>query len=126
MSFEYFIGARYLRARQKQAFITLILFLSVAGITVGVMALIVVMAVMTGFDVDLRMRILGGQPHIIVKHRDGALGEYDRALGYLDQAVEHGFVERALYEDDPDLRPLHGRAEWVELLARLGESRAAG
>ena len=78
MSFEYFIGARYLRARQKQAFITLITFLSVAGITVGVMALIVVMAVMTGFDVDLRKRILGGQPHVILKHRDGALGDYNR------------------------------------------------
>jgi GNAT superfamily N-acetyltransferase len=54
-----------------------------------------------------------------------ALGEHDRAFGYLDQAVKHGFVERALYEDDPDLYALHGRAEWVELLARLGELDAA-
>ena len=45
MSFETFIGGRYLRAKQKQTFISLITFLSIAGVTVGVMALIVVIAV---------------------------------------------------------------------------------
>ena len=49
MAFEYFIGARYLRAKQTQSFISLITILSVAGVTVGVMALIVVIAVMAGF-----------------------------------------------------------------------------
>jgi lipoprotein-releasing system permease protein len=46
MSFELFIGGRYLRAKQKQAFISLITLLSIAGVAVGVMALIVVIAVM--------------------------------------------------------------------------------
>ena len=46
MSFEYFISRRYLRTRQKQALVTLITYLSMAGITVGVMALIVVIAVL--------------------------------------------------------------------------------
>ena len=64
MSFEYFVGGRYLRARQKQAFINLITILSIAGVTVGVMALIVVIAVMTGFEADLKSRILGGQSHV--------------------------------------------------------------
>ena len=54
-------------ARQKQAFITLITLLSMAGITVGVMALIVVIGVMKGFEDDLRSRILGGQSHVVVK-----------------------------------------------------------
>jgi len=45
MSFEFFIGGRYLRAKQKQAFISLISYLSIAGVAVGVMALIVVIAV---------------------------------------------------------------------------------
>ncbi|MGD9228523.1 MAG: lipoprotein-releasing system transmembrane subunit LolC, partial [Desulfobacterales bacterium] len=48
MSFEYFIGGRYLRAKQKQAFVSLITILSIAGVMVGVMALIVVIAVMNG------------------------------------------------------------------------------
>ena len=49
MSFEYFIGRRYLWTRQKQALITIITVLSIAGISVGVMALIVVIGVMKGF-----------------------------------------------------------------------------
>ena len=101
MSFEYFIGARYLRARQKQAFITLITFLSVAGITVGVMALIVVMAVMTGFDADLRTRILGGQPHVILKHREGFLSEYHRIAAEVEKI--DGVEAATPYNDVPGL-----------------------
>ena len=71
MSFEYFIGSRYLRARQKQAFINLITILSIAGVTVGVMALIVVLAVMAGFEADLKSHILGGQSHVIVLRHGG-------------------------------------------------------
>ena len=59
MSFEYLIGTRYLKAKQKQAFISMITVLSVAGVTVGVMALIVVIAVMSGVQDDLKSRILG-------------------------------------------------------------------
>jgi lipoprotein-releasing system permease protein len=84
MAFEYFIGGRYLRARQKQAFINLITILSIAGVTVGVMALIVVIAVMTGFEADLKSRILGGQSHVIVMRHGGAFTEYRRVM----QSVE--------------------------------------
>jgi lipoprotein-releasing system permease protein len=84
MGYEYFIGGRYLKARQKQAFITLITLLSMAGITVGVMALIVVIGVMKGFEDDLRSRILGGQSHVVVKSEDGSVSGY----GQLVQAVE--------------------------------------
>ena len=66
MSFEFFIGRRYLRAKRKQVFISLITLLSVAGVTVGVMALIVVIAVMTGFEADLKNRILGVESHLVV------------------------------------------------------------
>jgi lipoprotein-releasing system permease protein len=84
LGFEYFIGRRYLRARQKQAFITLITLLSMAGITVGVMALIVVIGVMKGFEDDLRSRILGGQSHVVVKSDEGAVSGYRQVV----QAVE--------------------------------------
>ena len=85
MAFEYFIGGRYLRARQKQAFINLITILSIAGVTVGVMALIVVIAVMTGFEADLKSRILGGQSHVLVMRHGGAFTEYRRVM----QTVEN-------------------------------------
>jgi lipoprotein-releasing system permease protein len=80
MSFEYFIGGRYLRARQKNAFISLITVLSVAGVAVGVMALIVVIAVMTGFEVDLKTRILAGQSHLIVLRHGGPFTNYREVM----------------------------------------------
>ena len=84
MSFETFIGRRYLRAKQKQAFISLITVLSIAGVAVGVMALIVVIAVMTGFEADLKDRILGGQPQVMIMRHGGAFTKYREIL----QAVE--------------------------------------
>jgi lipoprotein-releasing system permease protein len=76
MSFELYIGGRYLRAKQKQAFVSLITILSIAGVMVGVMALIVVIAVMTGFDADLKARILGGQSQIMLMRHRGEFKSY--------------------------------------------------
>jgi lipoprotein-releasing system permease protein len=85
MAFEYFIGGRYLRARQKQAFINLITILSIAGVTVGVMALIVVIAVMTGFEADLKARILGGQSHVVILRHGGPLTDYRKILSEVEK-----------------------------------------
>jgi lipoprotein-releasing system permease protein len=79
MSFELFIGGRYLRAK-KRAFISLITYLSIAGVAVGVMALIVVIAVMSGFEADLKSRILGGQAQVILMRHNGPLTEYEEVL----------------------------------------------
>lgn len=83
MSFEYFIGDRYLRVKQKQAFVSLITVLSIAGITIGVMALIVVIAVMAGFESDLKSRILGVESHMILRRHGGPFSDYTRILDYL-------------------------------------------
>lgn len=85
MSFEFFIGRRYLRAKRQQAFISLITILATAGVMVGVMALIVVIAVMAGFESDLKSRILGGQAHIVITHIRGPLGNYDRVRKTVEQ-----------------------------------------
>ncbi len=66
MRTELFIGLRYLFTRRKEKFLALISFISVAGVAIGVMALIVVIAVMSGFDRDLRQRIIGNYSHITV------------------------------------------------------------
>ncbi|MEJ2476655.1 MAG: lipoprotein-releasing ABC transporter permease subunit [Desulfobacterales bacterium] len=84
MSFEYFIGGRYLRARHKQAFISLITILSTAGVMVGVMALIVVIAVMSGFESDLKTRILGGQAQVVIMRQGGAFDDYRRVVAYAE------------------------------------------
>jgi len=64
--FELTLALRYLKARRKQAFISVITVISVGGIAVGVAALIIVLAVMTGFEQDLRQKILGIRAHILV------------------------------------------------------------
>jgi lipoprotein-releasing system permease protein len=85
MGYELFIGGRYLRAKQRHAFISLITILSIAGVAVGVMALIVVIAVMAGFEADLKSRILGGQPQVIVKRHGGAFSDYPKVLKEIEQ-----------------------------------------
>ena len=92
MSFEYFIGGRYLRAKQKESFISLITILSVAGVTVGVMALIVVIAVMAGFESDLKQRILGVESHIVLMRHDGSFSGYKKISKQINEL--HG-VEAA-------------------------------
>jgi lipoprotein-releasing system permease protein len=84
MAFEAFIGGRYLRIRRKQAFISLITLLSVAGVAVGVMALIVVIAVMAGFEADLKERILAGQAHVVVEVDEGYLTNYQKILSDIE------------------------------------------
>jgi len=76
MRFEFFIGRRYLRARKKQGFISLISILSTAGVTVGVMALIVVIAVMAGAQSEFRSRILGVDSHAILMRYGGEIDNY--------------------------------------------------
>ncbi len=64
--FELFMSLRYLKAKRRQAFISLITWISVGGIAVGVMALIVVISVMTGMQNELRDKILGTYSHIVI------------------------------------------------------------
>jgi len=76
MTFEFFIAKKYLKAKRKEGFISLITFLSVAGVTVGVMALVVVMAVMSGAETDFRKRILGLEPHMYIMNHSGKFKDY--------------------------------------------------
>jgi lipoprotein-releasing system permease protein len=64
MSYEFAISLRYLKSRRRQTFISLISFISVGGVAVGVMVLIVVLAVMSGFETSLKEKILGMNSHI--------------------------------------------------------------
>lgn len=76
MSYELFIGLRYLRAKRKQTFVSLITLISIAGVMVGVTALIVVIAVMNGFKEDLRDKILGVTSHVVISRFDGNISKY--------------------------------------------------
>lgn len=77
MLFELFLSLRYLRAKRKQAFISVISFISIAGVMVGVMALIVVLSVMNGFRSELISKSLGIMPHIRIQSYTGSIKDYD-------------------------------------------------
>jgi len=80
MPFELFIGLRYLKAKRKATFISIITIISTAGVTLGVMALIVVLAVMTGFEEDLKEKILGTNAHIVVIRNGAPMEDYQSVI----------------------------------------------
>jgi lipoprotein-releasing system permease protein len=77
-TFELFLSLRYLRAKRKQAFISVITVISVLGVMVGVMALVVVLSVMNGFRADLMSKILGVNSHILVLKYGGVFADYEK------------------------------------------------
>jgi lipoprotein-releasing system permease protein len=81
LPFELLIGLRYLRAKGGRGFLSLLTVIAMAGMAIGVMALIVVLAVMTGFEDELRSKILGTTSHILVMDAGGrGIGDPARVL----------------------------------------------
>jgi len=73
MRFEYLIGIRYLRARRRERFVSMIAFISLTGVMLGTFALTVALSVMSGFQEDLRNRLLAFTPEITVERADGGV-----------------------------------------------------
>jgi lipoprotein-releasing system permease protein len=82
--FELHVAVRYLLAKRKQAFISVISLISTLGVTVGVMAVVIALAVMTGLQQELRDRILGSNPHIFV-YKQTAITDYHAEITKLRQ-----------------------------------------
>src|SRR6266496_1129283 len=80
MKYELFIGVRYLQARRRETFISLITVISVLGVMIGVMTLNVVMAVMSGFEETLRDRLLGINAHIALIRSGEPLRDYENLI----------------------------------------------
>ncbi len=74
--YELFISLRYLKAKRKQVFISIITFISILGVMLGVMALIVVLAVMNGFQHEVKEKILGTNAHILLLRYGGGIEDY--------------------------------------------------
>jgi lipoprotein-releasing system permease protein len=104
MKFELFVALRYLLAKRKQAFISLISLISTIGVAVGVMALVIALALMTGLQGELRDRILGSTAHVYV-WKSGGIVDYQaevRKLRALDGVVGAGpaILGKALVSTD--------------------------
>jgi lipoprotein-releasing system permease protein len=78
--YELFISLRYLRAKRREAFISLITVITAVGVMIGVMTLDIVLSVMTGFEEDLRDRILGFNPHIVISSLTGPISDYEQIV----------------------------------------------
>ena len=90
LPFELFVALRYLLAKRKQAFISLISLISVLGVTVGVMALLIALALMTGLQGELRDRIVGSAAHVYVMK----VGGLTRSGGGSEEAAERAARDR--------------------------------
>ncbi len=88
MSFITFVARRHLKIRNQRKLVRLITVLATLGISVGVMVLMVVIAVMTGFQAELRNRILGIEAHVTVMRYSGWISDYKQALDRLDTLDE--------------------------------------
>lgn len=82
MSFETFIAAKHLTRRQKTGFISLVSLISILGVGIGVWALIIVLAVMSGFDQELKSKIVNVQPHLRIE-RSGGIEDFPEVINYI-------------------------------------------
>ncbi len=81
-----YIGFRYLRANRKNHFISFISFTSIAGLTLGVMVMILVLSVLNGFHQELRERILGMVPHAVIQSYRGPIQDWQPLAERLEQS----------------------------------------
>ncbi|AFM25782.1 lipoprotein-releasing ABC transporter permease subunit [Desulfomonile tiedjei] len=81
LAFEISVGFRYIKAKRKQAFISVISAFSILGVMLGVMTLIIVLGVMNGFERDLKDKILGTVSHLVVmSHSSRMLTEWGKLM----------------------------------------------
>jgi lipoprotein-releasing system permease protein len=80
MAFETFVAQRFLKIKSQRKLVPLITILATLGVMVGVMVLIVVIAVMTGFQSELKRRILGIEAHIVVMRFNEWLSDYQKDM----------------------------------------------
>jgi lipoprotein-releasing system permease protein len=98
LPFELHLALRYLRFHRGSAFLSVITLISVAGVTVGTAALVIALALMTGFQQDLRERILRGSAHLTVMNVTGStFGLDDDLLGRIEEMPGVGDAGAVLY-----------------------------
>jgi len=88
LPYQVFIALRYLKSKKKHTGVSVNTAISIGGVAVGVMALLVVLSVMSGFHLDLQKKILGANAHIIVRDFKGSFSDYERVASTLRQNPE--------------------------------------
>jgi lipoprotein-releasing system permease protein len=90
-SYHFFIALRYFRTKKQRRGISINTWISIAGVALGVMALIIVLSVMGGFHEDLQQKILGANAHLVVLNYSGKIGQYQSLKEKIDhiEGVRH-------------------------------------
>jgi lipoprotein-releasing system permease protein len=96
--FELFVALRYLRARRKQAFISIVTLISVIGVTAGVTALIIALALNSGFQTEFQNRILGATSHVnLLNFASGPISDYSEVMERTSRLPQVTSVLPAVY-----------------------------
>jgi len=99
MKFELLVALRYLKAKRKQAVISLITVISIVGVAAGVAALIIALAINAGFTEDLRKKLLGAQADVNLLRRDqGGIADYLQVVKEVEQVPGVVFAAPAVYQ----------------------------
>ena len=114
LPFELYVATRYLLAKRRQAFISVISAVSALGVTVGVMALIIALALMTGMQQEIRDRIVGAAAHVYVQKLLGG-GFVDREAELARLAAVPGVVAAAPATLGYGMATAHGVDAFVTL-----------
>lgn len=88
LPYQLFIALRYLKSKKKHRGVSVNTVISIGGVAVGVMALLVVLSVMSGFHLDLQKKILGANAHIIVRDMKGSITDYEQVSAQLRKNPE--------------------------------------
>ncbi len=116
LPFELLLALRYLRP--KRTFVSVITLISVLGVTLGVAVLIIVISVMTGFDKQLRDKILGFNPHLRIDLEGGTMRDYPRVMRQIAanpkvKGVAPFIIGQVLVESEPRVGQSKVAAPWV-------------
>jgi len=109
MRFETFVALRYLRGKRRTRFVGLITLISVAGVSVGVIALIVVMSVMTGFDNALRATIIGNRAHLTLETPGATISNVDADIQKIKQVAPEVVAAGPITQVEALIRNAEGR-----------------
>ena len=99
MTFELFVAARYLRAKRRQAVISIITVISIIGVTAGVASLVIALAINNGFRQDLQERLLGSSSHVNLMRVEGdGIKNYPELISRLEKLPHVKAASPAIYE----------------------------
>src|SRR5579859_265234 len=114
MRFELFVALRYLKAKRRQAVISVITFISVLGVMAGVCALVIALAINNGFREELETRLLGATANInLLRPSNDGIRKYDELTDRLARLPHVQAAAPALYEEV--LASSHARAQGIML-----------